>query len=272
MVDKWQLLQANHINAIVNGYEATIAHFRDRLGFTVDMLIPGEAEVTDACLMTLGGVMFEFFAPKQTVEGLGALLGRYGDAYIGIEYRVGDVGAARMICEKRGVRISRDFGTVFVTDPDSCFGVSVEFWDGDFGKHAQPPGYWENEHPLALTGLARLTVAVRSVESAVSRLVDLALVSTIGAVSRPRAAAKGVQVQVGDAVWELLEPTGEGALGEFLEVYDERIRSVVFATRDLSRVERHLADQSLGVVPGDSEDSVAIDPRQNRNLRFEFVE
>ena len=272
MVDKWRLLEANHINAIVDGYEATIADFRDTLGFTVDMLIPGKADVTDACLMTLGGVMFEFFAPKQTVEGLGALLGRYGNAYIGIEYRVADVGAVRKICEDRGVRISRDFGTVFVTDPDSCFGVSVEFWDGDFRQHDQPSGYWENEHPLALTGLARLTVAVENAESATSRLHDLAVVSTIGPVSRPLAAAEGVQLQVGDAVWELLEPTGPGPLAEFLAVYHERIRSVVFRTRDLGRVERHLTDQGLVVVPGDSDGSMAIHPRQNRNIRLEFVE
>jgi hypothetical protein len=32
MVGKWQLIHPNHINAIVDGYEATIEHFRDRVG------------------------------------------------------------------------------------------------------------------------------------------------------------------------------------------------------------------------------------------------
>jgi hypothetical protein len=58
MADKWQLIHPNHINAIVDGYEATIEHFRDRVGFTLDRRIPDSGDGTDACLMTLGGVMF----------------------------------------------------------------------------------------------------------------------------------------------------------------------------------------------------------------------
>jgi Glyoxalase-like domain len=92
MADKWQLIHPNHINAIVDGYEATIEHFRDRVGFTLDRRIPDSGDGTDACLMTLGGVMFEFFAPKERGErGQGRLLARYGDHCVGIEYHVPDV-------------------------------------------------------------------------------------------------------------------------------------------------------------------------------------
>ena len=68
MADKWQLIHPNHINAIVDGYEPTIEHFRDRVGFTLDKRIPDSGDGTDAFLMTLGGVMFEFFAPKERGE------------------------------------------------------------------------------------------------------------------------------------------------------------------------------------------------------------
>jgi hypothetical protein len=96
MADKWQLIHPNHINAIVDGYEATIEHFRDRVGFTLDRRIPDSGDGTDACLMTLGGVMFEFFAPKERGErGQGRLLSRYGDHYVGFEYHVPDVTSAR---------------------------------------------------------------------------------------------------------------------------------------------------------------------------------
>jgi hypothetical protein len=44
--------------------------------------------------MTLGGVMFEFFAPKE--RGQGRLLARYGDHYVGIEYHVPDVIRAKV--------------------------------------------------------------------------------------------------------------------------------------------------------------------------------
>ena len=161
MADKWQLIHPNHINAIVDGYEATIEHFRDRVGFTLDRRIPDSGDGTDACLMTLGGVMFEFFAPKERGErGQGRLLARYGDHYVGIEYHVPDVTSAREFARESGIRIINDLGAAFFTYPRNSFGIAFEIYDGDFRQLAQPARYWETQHPLGLTGLARLSVAV----------------------------------------------------------------------------------------------------------------
>jgi catechol 2,3-dioxygenase-like lactoylglutathione lyase family enzyme len=273
MADKWQLIHPNHINAIVDGYEATIEHFRDRVGFTLDRRIPDSGDGTDACLMTLGGVMFEFFAPKERGErGQGRLLARYDDHYIGIEYHVPDVTSAREFANEQGVRIINDLGAAFFTYPGNSFGIAFEIYDGDFNQLAQPAGYWETQHPLGLTGLARLTVAVESVEAAVARLHELAEVSEIGPVSRPRAGAKGVQLQVGTAVWEMLEPTGDGALADYLGRYGQRIRSTVFKAGNLAEVEKHLTAQGFDLIPGDADGALAINPAQNHNLLFEFTE
>jgi catechol 2,3-dioxygenase-like lactoylglutathione lyase family enzyme len=273
MADKWQLIHPNHVNAIVDGYEATIEHFRDRVGFTLDRRIPDSGDGTDACLMTLGGVMFEFFAPKERGEqGQGRLLARYGDHYIGLEYHVPDVPSAREFAREQGVRIINDLGPAFFTYPGNSFGIAFEIYDGDFKQLAQPAGYWENQHPLGLTGLARLVVAVDSAEGAAARLNELAYVSRIGEVTRPRAAAKGVQLQVGTAVWELLEPTGDGALAEYLGRYGQRIRSTVFKTASLAAVEKHLTSKGLDLVPGDADSALAINPAQNKNLLLEFTE
>jgi catechol 2,3-dioxygenase-like lactoylglutathione lyase family enzyme len=273
MAEKWQLIHPNHINAIVDGYEATIEHFRDRVGFTLDRRIPDSGDGTDACLMTLGGVMFEFFAPKEKGErGQGRLLARYGDHYVGIEYHVPDVASAREFATEQGVRIINDLGAAFFTYPGNSFGIAFEIYDGDFSQHAQPVGYWENQHPLGLAGLARLSVAVNSVEEAAARLAELAEVSQIGQVSRPRAAAKGVQLQVGTAVWELLEPTGAGELADYLTRYGQRIRGTVFKATNLAEVEKHLTAQGFDLIPGDAEGTLAINPAQNKNLLFEFTE
>jgi catechol 2,3-dioxygenase-like lactoylglutathione lyase family enzyme len=272
MADKWQLIHPNHINAIVDGYEAAIEHFRDRVGFTLDRQIPDSGDGTDACLMTLGGVMFEFFAPKERSEqGQGRLLARYGDHYIGIEYHVPDVTSAREFAGEQGVRIINDLGPAFFTYPGNSFGIAFEIYDGDFRQLAQSAGYWEN-HPLGLTGLARLVVAVESAEAAAARLNELAYVSQIGEVTRPRAAAKGVQLQVGTAVWELLEPTGDGALAEYLGRYGQRIRSTVFKAASLAEVEKHLTGKGFDLIPGDEDSALAINPAQNKNLLFEFTE
>jgi hypothetical protein len=39
---------------------------------------------------------------------------------------------------------------------------AFEIYDGDFKQLARPARYWETQHPLGLTGLARLSVAVES--------------------------------------------------------------------------------------------------------------
>jgi hypothetical protein len=268
----WQLRNINHINVIAEGFEPTIQHFRDRVGFTLDRKNPDYFGI-DFCLMSLGGVMFALYIPKAKGEGgQGRLLARYGDFYNGIEYQVADVADTRRVCEERDVRIIQDSGGVFHTYPGSTFGVSFEIFGGDFRQFDQPAGFWENEHPLGLTGLARLTVAVNNVDAAVARLQELTESPTIGSVSRPQAAARGTQVQVGEAVWELLEPTGDGRLAEFVDRYDQRIRSVVWRAADLGKVEKYFSDQNLRVIPGDAEDSLAIDPAQNKNLLFEFTE
>jgi Glyoxalase/Bleomycin resistance protein/Dioxygenase superfamily len=273
MAGKWQLIHPNHINAIVDGYEATIEHFRDRVGFTLDRRIPDSGDGTDACLMTLGGVMFEFFAPKERGErGQGRLLARYGDHYVGIEYHVPDVTGAREFARESGIRIINDLGAAFFTYPGSSFGIAFEIYDGDFTQLAQPARYWETQHPLGLTGLARLSVAVESVEAAVTRLHELAEVSEIGPVSRPRASARGVQMQVGTAVWELLEPTGDGPLADYLGRYGQRIRSTVFKAGNLTAVEKHLTAQGFDLIPGDADGVLAINPAQNKNLLLEFTE
>jgi hypothetical protein len=81
-----------------------------------------------------------------------------------------------------------------------------------------------------------------------------------------------VQLQAGTAVWELLEPTGDGALAEYLGRYGQRIRSTVFKTASLAAVEKHLTSKGLDLVPGDADSALAINPAQNKNLLLEFTE
>jgi catechol 2,3-dioxygenase-like lactoylglutathione lyase family enzyme len=276
-----ELLKVSHINAITDGYADTVAHFRDRLGLQLNMEIPDRGDGVEACLLTLGGVIFEFFAPKERGErGQGRLLERFGDHYIGVEYQVPDVAAAREVCQAQGVRIINDPGPVFFTYPGSCLGISFEIWTGDW--HAPQPGsffndvlpevYWRDEHPLGVTGLARISVAVEDLTAALATFQALTGAPLVNKVDRPQAGATGAQLQVGDAIFELLAPTGDGALADYLARYGERIRSTVFRVGDIARVERHLGDQGFTLIPGDAEGTLAITPEQNKHLLFEFTE
>jgi len=79
-------------------------------------------------------------------------------------------------------------------------------------------------------------------------------------------------VQVGTTVWELLEPTGDGPLADYLGRYGQRIRSTVFKAGNLTAVEKHLTAQGFDLIPGDADGVLAINPAQNKNLLFEFTE
>jgi catechol 2,3-dioxygenase-like lactoylglutathione lyase family enzyme len=282
MLERLQLQRVSHINAIMDGYADTVTHFRDRLGFQLNMEIPDSGDGTEACLMTLGPAMFEFFCPKERGErGQGRLLDRFGDHYIGVEYTVPDVAAARAYCEAHDVRIIRDPGGFFFTYPGNCLGISWELWDGnwldpqpdlDRFEDVHPSAYWRDEHPLGVVGVARLTVAVSDLDAALGTFQAMIDAPLLGKVDRPAAAATGAQLQVGDTVFELLTPTGDGAIADYLARYGERIRSTVYRVGDLARAELHLSAQGFSLVPGDAEGTRAIPPEETKNLLFEFTE
>jgi catechol 2,3-dioxygenase-like lactoylglutathione lyase family enzyme len=281
MASHLALMKVNHINAITDGYADTVSHFRDRLGFQLNAEIPDQGDAVEACLMTLGGVIFEFFMPKERGErGQGRLLDRFGDHYLGIEYQVPDVAAARQVCVDQDVRIINDPGDYFFTYPGSCVGISFEIWSGEF--HApqgndrfddvRPASYWREEHPLGILGLARLSVATHDLDAAVETLQRLTGAAVVDQVARPHAVATGTQLLLGDAIFEVLTPTGDGPVADYLARYGERIRSTVFRVADLATVEAHLERQGFTLEPGDADDARAIAPEQNKHLLFEFTE
>ena len=70
-----KFIKLNHINAIVDGYQSAVDHFVGRVGLQLNLEIPAEGDDVDACLASLGPVMFEFFAPRRRAErGQGRLL------------------------------------------------------------------------------------------------------------------------------------------------------------------------------------------------------
>jgi hypothetical protein len=279
-----ELAKINHLNVIIDGYESTLEHFRTVFDAQVNIPIPGNPDNpddTDACLVTIGDVIFEFFAPRRRgPQGQGRLLDRFDDHYVGVEYQVPDVPVARERCAELDIRIINDPGRFFFTYPGSCLGISWELWDGSWREHLgvegrgplHPAAFWRDEQPLGLLGLDRVSVAVRDLEIGIERLQTVVGASVLGRGRRPNAVATAAELQVGDTLFELVAPTGEGPVSAYLDRYGERIRSTVFKAVDLGRVEKHLASHGIDVVPGDRDGTFAIPPAQNHNLLFEFAQ
>jgi Glyoxalase/Bleomycin resistance protein/Dioxygenase superfamily len=266
-------LHVNHINAVVEGFDDSVAHFREVYGAQFIKDLPGQD--WHACLITIGTVIFELFVPHNFL-----LNARFGPHYIGLEYQVADAAAARRAVETRGIRIVRDLGVALHTHPADTFGVSVEIFDRSF--HDDPPieylepikpvEYWRDEHPLGCTGLKRYSIVVSDIDAATKFLREFADATVVYEDRRPSAGARAVGMSVADTVAELLTPVEEGPIQRYLARYGDGIRATVFGVRDLQQAQSYFTARGIPIQAGDAPSTLAVAPEDNRGLRFEFSE
>lgn len=273
-----ECLHMNHINIVVGAYD-DVDHFADTYGaqFLLDLPKPE----WHACLIGIGGVIFELFSPNDDI-----LHARFGPHYLGVEYQIPDVSLARRAVQERGIRIIRELDTAFHMHPADVFGVSLEVYDQSF--HTDPPPvktmqairpveHWRDDHPLGLTGLKRIGVGVSDADAAVAFFTDLTDGTVIYEEARPAVDARAVGLQLADTVIELLTPVegGAGAGGELaahLARWGDGIRSTVFEVNDLGKVEAYFAGRGVQPRPGDAPGTLALDPADNAGVLFEFSE
>lgn len=265
----------NHLNAVVETYEQSVSRFEDLYGAQVIMDMPREE--WHACLIVFGGaVIFELFAPHDAL-----LHARFGPHYIGVEYQVTDVEAARRAITARGGRVLRELGVAFHAHPAECHGVAWEFYGQSF--HAVPPpveylepirpiSYWSDEHPVGCVGLKRYSLAVEDLGDARDFLEGVVNGSTLYEEERPHIGARALGVILADTVVELLAPTREGVISRHVARWGDGIRSTVFRVKDLQRACAYFEGKGVGLVPGDAPDTLAIRPEDNCGLLFEFCE
>jgi catechol 2,3-dioxygenase-like lactoylglutathione lyase family enzyme/uncharacterized glyoxalase superfamily protein PhnB len=273
MANAVECFHMNHINALVEDF-ASVGRFQELYGAQFNLDLPGEH--WHACLATIGGVMFEFFAPTQYL-----LHARFGPYYVGVEYQVPDVDAARKAAARRGLRVVRELGNAFHTHPADAFGVAWEFFDRSFQDPESPPAayvepigtpeFW-SRHPIGYLGLKRYSLTVADTDAATQFLEGFLGARFLYDEERPLVGARAIGLCLGDTVVELLSPVGPGPIERALARYGDGIRSTVFAVRDLGRTERYLADQGIRFGPGDGPDSIAVHPEDNAGLLFEFAE
>jgi hypothetical protein len=268
-------LRMNHVNAVMDGFDESVARFTDLYGAQLIMDLPRDE--WHACLIVFGGaVIFELFAPHDDL-----LHARYGPHYIGIQYQVPDVEAARQVIVARGNRVVRDLGIAFHAHPARCHGVAWEFYGESF--HAVPPpveylepirpvSYWSHEHPLGCVGLKRYSLAVEDLEAARSFLEAVVDGTFLYEEERPAISATAVGLTVADTVVELLTPTGDGVISGHVARWGDGIRSTVFRVTDLEAARTYFEMKGVELVPGDAPDTLAIRAEDNCGIMFEFCE
>lgn len=271
MSSRIQPVRVNHINIVVEDFDASVEHFQRVFGAMFLMDLP--QTTWHACLVDVGRVIFEVFAPHEFF-----LHTRYGPHYIGIEYQV-DMDVAREVLAVRGIRVARELGVAVHTDPRDCHGVSLELYGGYFhdneavlGTKMRSAEYWRDEHPLGVTGLKGYTVAVTDLERAREDFQAVFESEVVYVEPRPAVAGTAVGLQIADAVLELVTPVGDGPLQRHLLAHGEGIRSTIFGVRDLDVARRYFGERGVGLVSGTAPGALAIPAEQNLGVVFEFSE
>ncbi|TVV73907.1 VOC family protein [Sphingomonas solaris] len=264
-------VRVNHLNAVVEDFEASVAHLRGL--FDADFLMDLPQREWHAGLIDIGRVIFELFVPPAFL-----LNARYGPHYLGVEYQA-DMAVVRAAVAAHGIRIVRDIGVALHIHPADCFGVAFEFYGGSFhdnewpllGRAMHPAAYWREVHPLGLTGLRHYTLAVRD-PGAASRFLQAFLGATpLYEIARPGIAAHAIGLHAGDSGIEVLGPTGGGALADHLAAHGEGIRSVVFGVSDLDRARRYFTGRGCVTIAGSAPGSFALAPAATLGLLVEFA-
>ncbi len=268
-------LSMNHINAVVDGYDESVARFADLYGTQIILDMPREE--WHACLLVFGGaVIFELFAPHDDL-----LHARFGPHYVGVEYQVTDADAAREAIVARGGRVLRELGVAFHAHPAECHGVAWEFYGEsfhavpspvDYLEPIRPLSYWGDEHPLGCIGLKRYSLAVEDLDAGRGFLQEVVNGTVSYEEDRPAIGAKAVGVTLANTVVELLAPTADGVLSRHVARWGDGIRSTVFQVKDLQVARTYFKGKGVELVPGDAPGTLAIRPEDNCGLLFEFSE
>jgi hypothetical protein len=260
----------NHMNVVLEDFDASVEHWRDLFGAEFALDIP--LNEWRACLMGMGGGLFEFFVPHEFM-----LNTRYGPHWLGIEYNA-DMDEVRASIADHGLRIARDIGVAVHTHPDDSFGVSFEFYGEAFnerewpvlGRKLLPPEYWRLEHPLGMTGLKAYTVGVRDIGAAAAFIKSFFATEPVYEVDRPAVAARAIGFSVGGVAIELVTPTGDGILIDHLNRFGEGIRSTVMSVADVEKARAYFRSRGIEPVQGTASNAIAVPASANRGVIIEF--
>jgi hypothetical protein len=263
-------LGVNHMNLVLDDMAAGIAHLGGIYGTEhfADLPQPSFA----AALVQAAHVILELFVPNDFL-----LSARQGAHHVGLEYQA-DMEQVRAAIAARGMRMVRDVGAAVHTHPADCFGVAYEFYGKTMHDHEWPlvGGTMRAKesfamHPLGLTGLKGYTHAVADIAAAGTFLEDFLSAELLYDVARPAIAARARGYLVAGSLVELVTPSGDGALLQYMLQHGEGIRSTILEVRDLAQARGYLEARGLPIEPGTLEGGFAVAAEANLGLIFEFV-
>lgn len=266
-----QCRRASHTNIVIENLDDSIKHFERVFGASFMLDLPGDA--WHACLVEIGGFVIELFEPKGFL-----LNSRIGPHYLGIEYET-NMEDARAAIADHGLRIIRDIGQAVHTDPSDGLGVAYEFFDGTFyGPNisflkatTHSDEHW-GKHPIGYAGFMGYTQAVSDIEAASAFLQDFLNAKPVYETVRAGLNAQAIGLKIANDICELLSPLGDGPLLQDMLKTGRGIRATRYRVKNIAQAREYFEGMGLRVIEGTVPGSIAVDPRDNLGVLFEFVE
>jgi methylmalonyl-CoA/ethylmalonyl-CoA epimerase len=137
----------HHVAVVVRDLDAALGFYRDRLGLTVELVLPIESDGVTIAFLPVGESKIELVMPTDSSTGVARFLESRGEGFHHVCLEVADVDAelARLAGEgieliDRAARKGAE-GPVAFIHPRSCHGVLVELIEASGGPAWSRLGY-----------------------------------------------------------------------------------------------------------------------------------
>jgi catechol 2,3-dioxygenase-like lactoylglutathione lyase family enzyme len=251
-------------------------YFADHL---TDLFPTWEAEKRDARLFAIADSTVEIMAPARHLEGweqypVGRFLHRFGPHWHSLAWYVDDIRPVYERLTDRGIRVVVG-GAPGADGPgpdDALFthpkdtGVALEFMRGPTSEDPRfLPGWsndwWAENHPLGLTGLSHVSMAVRDRDLALNVFAEVLGGVVVGERVSAIDGTTGVVVRVGtNTDIELATPDRPDSLmGRDLAANGPSMHSVTWRLRNLDAAVTHVESAGVAVYARD-DTTVVLDP------------
>jgi catechol 2,3-dioxygenase-like lactoylglutathione lyase family enzyme len=266
-----------HINQVLGDFAGANRFYGDVFGALEYMNSYDPGERRDASLFVIGDTCIELFSPRDDQSLLGANLARYGDSWHSFELKVPDLDAAKATCDEHGIRVTTYRpGAFFMVHPKDTHGLLLEVCPTDMYGDPRLTDDWSpspwRTHPMGILQLNALSAAVRDLDAAATFLTGL-----FGAEPVHRGDRDGVgrtaSFWLGGTMLELIEPSGpESPVANYVERFGPRMRSLQWRVADVDKARAHLEGHGLAVIDGDVDGWIALDPKDNYGVLWQFTE
>jgi len=266
-----------HINQVLGDFDDANRFYADVFGAVEYMRNYDQDQRRDASLFVIGDTCIELFSPRDDESLLGANLAKYGDSWHSFELKVPDLAAAKAVMDEHGVRVTTHRPPAFfMVHPRDVHGLLLEVCAHDMHNDPRLEPAWTaqpwRDHPLGIDRLNALTAAVRDVDAAKAFFGALLGVAPVHEGVRD-GIGRTASFWLANTMLELVEPADDGSpVAAYIERYGPRMWSLDCLVADVAAARAHLEGKGLRVVDGAGDGWIAIDPRDNYGVLWQFTD